>query len=134
ANSLVVVGTKGSLKLDPCYTFGKGLSQTVTIGEKAKDHTFKNTDHFGGELKYFSECILSDQTPEPDGEEGFADVRVREGIGEALKTGKSVPLAQFPRSKRIDTERQVTTLDAVSTPELVHAGNPAEGGEKKPKN
>src|ERR1700744_2263372 len=134
SNSLIAVGTEGTVQLDPAYTFGKGLAQTITIGEKKEDHSFKNTDHFGGELKYFSECILNDEQPEPDGEEGFADVRVLEGIQNALQTGSSVKLAPFTRSRRIDTERQKMTLGAVSTPELVHAGNPGRGGEKKPKN
>ncbi len=134
SNSLIAVGTKGTLELDPAYTFGKGLPQVITIGEKKDEQSFKNTDHFGGELKYFSECILNDESPEPNGEEGFADVRVLEGIMAALESGKSVALAPFARSRRIDTERQKATLQAVSTPELVHAGNPGRGAEKKPKN
>lgn len=121
------------MELDPAFTFGKGLVQTITIGDKKEEHSFKNTDHFGGELKYFSECILSDERPEPDGEEGFADVRVLEGIHTALQTGRSVELALFERSRRIDTERQIMSLRAVSTPELVHARNPGKAAEKKPK-
>ncbi len=133
-NSLVAVGTEGTLELDPAYTFGKGLEQTISIDEKKEEHSFKNIDHFGGELKYFSDCILNDENPEPNGEEGFADVRVLEGIMTALESGQAVALAPFERSRRIDTERQKTTLRAVSTPELVHAGNPGRGAEKKPKN
>jgi hypothetical protein len=110
------------------------LAQTITIGEKKEEHSFKNIDHFGGELKYFSECILNDEHVEPDGEEGLADVRVLEGILAALETGKPVVLPPFERSRRIDTERQKISLGAVSTPELVHAGNPGRGAEKKPKN
>jgi predicted dehydrogenase len=134
SNSLIVVGTKGTLELDPAYTFGKGLKRVVTLGEKKDEQTFKNTDHFGGELKYFSECILQDKAPEPDWEEGFADVRVLEGILHALETGGAAKLPPFERSRRIDTKNQKTTLRAESTPELVHAANPQEGGEKKPKN
>jgi hypothetical protein len=129
-----VIGTEGVLELDPAYTFGKALSQTVTLGEKQEKQSFKNTDHFGGELKYFSECILYNEHPEPDGEEGFADVRVLEGIMLALESGEAVQLPQFTRTRRIDTERQGMTLGAVSTPELVHASNPGRGVEKKPKN
>lgn len=129
-----MVGPKGTLELDPAYTFGKELSQIITTGEKKDERSFKNTDHFGGELKYFSECILNNEGPEPNGEEGFADVRVLEGIIAALDSGKSMELAPFERSRRIETERQKTTLGAVSTPELVHAGNPGRGAEKKPKN
>jgi predicted dehydrogenase len=134
SNSLIAVGTRGALELDPAYVFGKGLTQTVTLGEKKGEHSFKNTDHFGGELKYFSECILRNERPEPDGEEGFADVRVLEGILAALESGGSVTLPPFDRSRRIETERQTVALRAVSTPDLVHAGNPGKGGEKKPKN
>jgi len=134
SNSLIAVGTKGTVELDPAYTFGKGLEQVITIGEKKEKHSFKNTDHFGGELKYFSDCILNSETPEPSGEEGFADVRVLEGVMTALENGESVLLAPFHRSRRIDPERQKITLRAVSTPELVHAGNPGRGAEKKPKN
>jgi predicted dehydrogenase len=134
SNSFVVVGTEGILELNPCYTFGTGLAQTVVIGDKKEGHSFKNTDHFGGELKYFSECILNDEHPEPDGEEGYADVRVLEGILTAVRTGQPVTLPPFQRYQRIDTERQKTKLSAVSTPELVHASNPGRGEEKRPKN
>ena len=134
SNSLIAVGTKGTLELDPAYTFGKGLEQIVTIGERKETHSFKNTDHFAGELKYFSDCILDNASPEPNGDEGFADVRVLEGIMAALESGKSIELPPFERSRRVDTERQEVALRAVSTPELVHAGNPARGAEKKPKN
>jgi len=128
------VGTEGTIQLDPAYMFGQGLRQVATVGEKKNERTFKNTDHFGGELKYFSECILNGEIPEPDAEEGFADVRILEGIMKALETGTSVKLPPFRRSRRIDTERQRMTLGAVSTPELVHASNPGPGSEKKPKN
>ncbi len=133
-NNLTAVGTKGTIALDPCYMFGKGLEQTIAIKDKKSSETFKNTDHFGGELKYFSDCILNEKAVEPDGEEGYADVRVLEGIHEALRSGQSVPLKPFTRTKRIDPETQVETLGAVATPDLVHAKNPGRGVDKQPKN
>jgi predicted dehydrogenase len=133
-NTLIAVGDKGSVQLDPAYVFGKPFEQTTSIGEEKSKESFKNTDHFGGEMKYFSDCILNGTDPEPDGEEGFADVRVLEGILKALLTGQSVKLEPFTRSKRIDTTAQKVTLRAVSTPELVHASNPARGVDKQPKN
>ena len=133
-NSITLVGTKGSLVLDPAYMFGKPVELTVGVGEDKSTKSFKNTDHFGGELKYFSECILEDMEPEPDGEEGYADIRVLEGVLEALKSGGAVPLKPFTRTKRIDTEAQKQELRAVSTPALVDASNPGKGTEKQPKN
>ncbi len=133
-NHFVAIGTKGSVLLDPCYMFGKPFEQTLAIGENKKNSSFKNTDHFGGELKYFSDCILNNTEVEPDGEEGYADVRVLEGINEALQTGSSVQLKPFTRTKRINTETQVMKLGAVSSPDLVNASNPAKGVEKQQKN
>jgi predicted dehydrogenase len=139
ANSFIAVGTKGTIQLDPAYTFGGPIRQVTVIGEEKAEQGFKNTDHFGGEMKYFSYCILNNEEPEPNAEEGLADVRVLEAILEALESGRSIPLgpaifASFRRDRRIDTQAQRMTLRAVSTPELVHASNPGRGVEKKAKN
>ena len=114
--------------------YGKPLERTVTLGESKSHESFKNTDHFGGELRYFSDCILSGKDPEPDGEEGYADVRVLQGIVQALKTGGAVQLEPFTRTKRIDTKAQAETLRAQKSPELVNTSNPGKGKEKVPKN
>lgn len=128
-----VVGTKGSIHMNPAYMYGKPLELMTTIGQTKSEKSFKNTDHFGGEMKYFSECILSGADPEPDGEEGYADVRVLEGIIRALKSGKSEALQPFTRSRRIDTA-QKQTLAAQKSPELVNTSNPGKGVDKVPKN
>ncbi len=133
-DTYVAVGTKGSLELNPGYMYGKPLEQKITIGESITRNSFKNTDHFGGEMKYFSDCILNGTDPEPDGEEGLADVRVLEGIMQALKSGQSVTLPPFSRSRRIDTKTQEQTLSPKRPPELVNASNPGLGKDKMPKN
>jgi predicted dehydrogenase len=133
-DTYAVVGTKGSVEMNPGYMYGKPLEHTVTLGESKSHESFKNTDHFGGELRYFSDCILNGQDPEPDGEEGYADVRVLEGIVEAIKTGGPVKLEPFTRTKRIDTKAQAETLRAQKSPELVNTSNPGKGKEKVPKN
>ncbi len=133
-NHFSAVGTKGAITLNPSYMFGKGLKQTIARGDNESEESFKNTDHFGGELKYFSDRILNDLEVEPDGEEGYADVRVLEGILEALKSGGSVKLEPFTRTKRIDPDAQLVKLGAVSTPELVNTSSPGKGVDKQPKN
>ncbi|MBB2962164.1 Gfo/Idh/MocA family protein [Methylobacterium sp. R2-1] len=133
-DAYAVVGTKGSVELNPAYMYGKPLERTVTLGEKKSHESFKNTDHFGGELKYFSDCILNGNDPEPDAEEGYADLRVIEGILKALETGGPVTLEPFTRTRRIDTEAQRQTLSAQSSPDLVNTSNPGKGKEKVPKN
>ena len=132
-DSYTVVGTKGDLEVNPGYMYGKPLEQYLTLGESQKHESFKNTDHFGGELKYFSECILNGTDPEPDAQEGYADVRVIDAIRRALETGTAQKLDAFTRSKRIDLN-QVQRLSAVKSPELVNTSNPGLGKEKVPKN
>lgn len=132
-DTYTVAGTKGSIVMSPAFMYGMSLEQAITIGDSKSSKSFKSTDQFGGELKYFSDCILNDQDPEPDGEEGYADVRVLEGIVKALKSGTSEKLPPFTRTKRIDTA-QVQTLGAEKTPELVNASNPGKGKDKAPAN
>lgn len=127
-------GLDGETGSDPSYMFGHSSQQTLAVGQDKKIKTFKNTDHFGGEMKYFSDCILNGTDPEPDGEEGYADVRVLEGILEALKSGGAVQLPPFTRTKRIDTKAQKMELPALSTPDLVDVSNPGKGIDKQAKN
>jgi len=115
-NSLIIAGTEGSIHMSPAYGFGDPLEQNRTIGEKKSHESFKATDQFGGEMKYFSDCIIHDREVEPDGEEGYADLRVIDGIVEALKTGKSVTLEPFSRTRRIDPDGQEQTLSYKSPP------------------
>jgi predicted dehydrogenase len=122
-DTYTLLGTKGSLQVQPGYTYGKSLEHFLTIGEKKDNITYKNTDHFGGEMKYFSDCILQEIDPEPDAEEGLADVRVLEAIQRSLKTGEVQTLPPFARSKRIDPD-QVVRLGALRPPEPVHASSP----------
>ncbi|MDR5883786.1 Gfo/Idh/MocA family oxidoreductase [Caballeronia sp. LZ032] len=133
-DSFFALGTKGNIAMQPCYMYGKPTQQTVTIGQDEATHSFKNTDHFGGEMKYFSDCILNDTHPEPDVEEGYADVRVLEGILKALERGGPVKLEPFERARRIDTKAQLETLRAVKSPELIDTSNPGAGVDKVPKN
>ena len=122
-DSLTISGTKGSIHMDPAYGFGDAMEQRVTIGEKKSHESFKPTDQFGGEMRYFSDCILEDRDPEPDAEEGLADLRVIEGVLEALETRGPVTLPPFVRSRRISAEQE-QTLSPIKEPKLVHAASP----------
>ncbi|WP_085810809.1 Gfo/Idh/MocA family protein [Sphingomonas sp. TZW2008] len=124
-DNLVIAGTNGSIQMSPCYGFQNGLEQHRQIGSDKTHETFKATDQFGGELRYFSDCILNDKTVEPDGEEGLADLVVIEAIVEALRTKGPVAIARVDRRRRIDTGAQEQTLRAVSAPEPVNASSPS---------
>ncbi len=124
-DSYNVIGSEGDLTVSPGYTYGEPIEYDLTLGQKKKHESFKNTDHFGGELKYFSDCILNDKDPEPDGEEGLLDVRVIEAIVRALETGTKQTLAPMRRSKRIDPS-QKEELSAVKPPKPVDAESPSK--------
>ena len=121
-----IVGSKGDLFSQPAYQVGSAIEHVLTIAKAKHSESFKKTDHFGGELKYFSECILEHREPEPDGEEGMLDVRVIAAIEQSLLTGQVQKLSPFHRSKRPDPA-QVQTLPAVTEPELVDSHKPSEG-------
>jgi predicted dehydrogenase len=121
-----IVGSKGSIFSDPAYQVGVAVSQKIVVGKDSSSESFKKTDHFGGELKYFSECVLEDKSPEPGGEEGLLDVRVLVAIEQSLRTNRAVPLAPYQRSRR-PQQSQVERLDPVKEPELVGAHKPSEG-------
>lgn len=123
-DNLTIAGTKGAITLSPGYGFGSPLEQFRTIGEKHTHESFKVTDQFGGEMRYFSDCILHDRPVEPDAEEGLADLRVIEGIVAALESGGPQTLPPFTRTRRIDPDAQEQTLSPVKPPETVGVSSP----------
>ena len=132
-DTYTVVGTKGCLAVDPGYMYGKPLEHFLKFQTKEQHESFKNTDHFGGEMKYFSDCILNGKDPEPDGYEGLADVRVMEAVVRSIQSGQFEKIKPVEIHRRIDP-KQEETLGAVKTPEMVHASDPGRGVEKQPKN
>ena len=124
-DSFVIAGTKGSITMNPAYMFGKSLEQQRVIGETKSHQSFKATDQFGGEMKYFSDCILNGTDPEPDGQEGLADLRVIEGIARAIESGRAEVLPPFHRARRIDPDAQEQSLRAISPPQPVNASDPS---------
>ncbi len=118
-----VVGTEGDLEVTPGFTWQKGLTHKLTVGEKESDKTYGRSDHFGGETKYFSDCVLDDKHPEPDGEEGLADVRVIKAIEESLETGRPVAVPPLIRKQRPD-RGQIMKLSPVKPGEMVKAAPP----------
>ncbi|HEY4240657.1 MAG TPA: Gfo/Idh/MocA family oxidoreductase [Kofleriaceae bacterium] len=123
-NAYTVVGTRGIAVMDPGFTYGKPLELHVSHDGEAAHERHRNVDQFGGELRYFSECILEGRDPEPDAEEGFADMRVLEGVLAAVKTGAPVLLPPFQRVRRIDPAGQLQELRPRKPKPLVHAASP----------
>ncbi len=121
-----IIGTQGDLEVSPGFTFGVGLRHRLTLGGKSSEQAFEATNQFGGELQYFSDCILHNREPEPNGEEGLADVRVLAAIERALESGQPQNLGPFQRHGRMEGA-QVRKLPPVPAPELVDAAEPSKG-------
>jgi predicted dehydrogenase len=121
-----IVGTLGDLFSSPAFGVGTAMKHEVTINKKKSTESFPKTDHFGGELKYFSDCILNNKHPEADGEEGLLDVRVIAAVERALQTGQPQKLEPYVRKLR-PTGQQVEILGAVGEPQFSDVHKPAEG-------
>ncbi|MCO6384145.1 Gfo/Idh/MocA family protein [Oceanicola sp. 502str15] len=92
-----VVGTKGSLTLDPGFRFETPMAMQRRNGEEIAFETFMHTDHFAGQTAYFSNCIIGGTPPEADGGEGLADMRALLAIEKAAETGQPQKVNTPPR-------------------------------------
>lgn len=99
--SLELAGTKGTLRLDPAYSYSKRLKWALTIDAKTKEKTFPIGDQFAPELIHFSDCVRKGKRPEPDGHEGLADVRIVEAIFKSAASGRAVKIAPVKGQKRV---------------------------------
>lgn len=92
-----VVGTKGIIDVDKGFGFLDTPQPVLEAAGKVERIKVENVDHFGAQIAYFSDCIQNGIRPEPDGEEGLADVCALLAIEEAAKTGQGQKISSPPR-------------------------------------
>lgn len=119
-----VFGTKGNLRLDPAYEYVEALKHQLTVDGKQTSRTFRARDQFAPELIYFSRCILREETPEPSGREGLADLRIIEALLLSASTGEQVRLPPFERKMRPEPEQEIYR-PKIAEPELVNVDSPS---------
>ena len=120
-----LMGSKGRLRLDPAYDFHAKLKLTTQIEGAAKQQSFSKRDHVAAELVYFSDCVLNDKTPEPDGWEGLADVRVVRALYHSADRGEAVKLEPFDHPRWPGIEQEIDRPASWFAPELVNAASPS---------
>jgi predicted dehydrogenase len=120
-----LVGTKGSLRMNPGYEMVGDLKSELTINGKTHKQIYKKRDQFGPELTYFSKCILENLEPEPNGLEGLADVRIVNALLESAEKGKPVELKPIEK-KTHPTMHQELHKPPVEKPPLVRAHSPSQ--------
>lgn len=86
---------------------------TIQTPGNEQRQTFRQVDHFAGQIAYFLDCIAQGVPPEADGEEGLADMRALLAIDEAARTGETVRLEprSFGRGLDADMVRGFSVTD-----------------------
>jgi predicted dehydrogenase len=104
-----VVGTRGDLTMEPGFRFDAPMRMLLNTKEGCETIRFPHYDHFGGQIAYFSQCILDGTAPEPDGEEGLADLIVLLAVEKAARTGQPQAITS-PSRPRHPTAEIVRTI------------------------
>jgi predicted dehydrogenase len=118
-SSYRLVGTRGSVRVEPAYEYQQALELRLTIGERTTRRRFAKRDQFAPQLLHFSDCVLRGRDPEPSGEEGRVDVRIIEALHRAARTRRPVRLAHAERTDRRPSPRQARRIAPVKKPSLV---------------
>jgi glucose-fructose oxidoreductase len=117
-----IVGTRGSIVVDPAFEYAEGLAYELTVGARKQKKRFAKSDQFAPELVYFAQCVRGNRKPEPSGTEGLIDVTIIEAIHESISTGRWADLSTTPRRQQRPTLRQEIRRPAVPRePPLVQA-------------
>lgn len=94
-----VIGSTGNLELGPGFRHDTPTTLRLRRNGESIKIMFPQVDHLGGHMAYFSDCIMSRTPPEPDGEEGLADMRVLFAVEEAARTGRPVAISSSARTR-----------------------------------
>lgn len=93
-----VMGTEGEITVEPAFEFQATPKLKITRDDGNNEVlTFPDSDHFGGQTKYFSDCIQNGTQPESDGEEGLADMHALLAMEKAAETGVMQEIHAKPR-------------------------------------
>ena len=95
-----VVGTEGEIEMQPGFRFETPTRMCLRKNGAEEVTTFPEIDQFGGQIAYFSDCILAGRSPVPNGAEGLADVRALLAIEQAAKSGMPQAIESTSRSSR----------------------------------
>ena len=119
-----VVGTKGSLRMEPAYDMTGDFQTEITIGDRRAKKVFKSRDQFAAELVYFSDCVINNKEPEPSGREGLADVRIIDAMLKSAMTNRPVSTEPVNIQNRPDARMEIERPPLAKPAELVKAAAP----------
>jgi predicted dehydrogenase len=123
--SYELVGTKGSLRLDPAYEYAMPIVLETRIGTKSTKRRFGKRDQIAPELEYFARCVLRDQEPEPSGWEGLHDVRIIRAIMESARTERKASIDLPDKQTRPGRDQALERPAVPRSPGMVNADPPS---------
>jgi predicted dehydrogenase len=119
-----LVGDDGEITMDNPFPFQGPRQLTLRTADGEDRRAFPETDQFGAQLLYFSDCILQGREPQPDGHEGLVDVRIMSAAYESLDTGRMIPVDIGAHHR--PTPDQALECPAVEEPDLFRASAPGD--------
>lgn len=120
-STFTVVGTRGSITVEPAYEYAQGLAHELRTPSGKRRKRFARSDQFAPQLEYFSNCILNNRAPEPSGAEGLADIRIIEAMHRSIQRGRWVSLTLPAKRRRADLRQENRRPPLPREPRLVRA-------------
>ena len=123
-SELRVVGTTGDIRLDPAYSFQADVDSHWTNDRgETETKSYRERDQVGAEIEYFSDCILDDHEPEPNGVEGWIDLTLIDAIKRSIRSGRAETVGPFDPKPR-PTPDMAFKLPKIKPPKLIHSESP----------
>jgi len=119
-----VIGTTGSIKLCSAFAHTGPRKLCFQTEQKSKEMNFPDCDQIAPEIVYFSNCIINDTEPEPNGQEGLIDLRIISALRSSIATGSRVTIPSIPIKER-PAIKQLLEKPPSAGAELVHAAPPS---------
>ena len=116
-----IVGTKGSVVVDPAFEYAEGLAYELTVGGKTQRKKFAKSDQFAPELVHFVQCLRARRKPEPSGKEGLIDIAIIEAIQRSIHSGRWESVAVPQRVHRPSLDQEIRRPPVPREPPLVQA-------------
>ncbi len=95
---LTILGEAGYIRLAPAFPRAGEIEMDIVRGGRRETRRMPTTNVVTPTLEYFSDCILHDRTPEPDGIDGLQEVRIVEAIYRSARDGRPVTLPRLTRA------------------------------------
>ncbi|MBM4072638.1 MAG: hypothetical protein FJ271_27480 [Planctomycetes bacterium] len=110
--------------MDPAFTWSDDIVETITVDDKVEKHSYAHRDQVAAEILYFSNCVLTNQEPEPSGLEGMVDVRIIEALRKSYEEeGRPIRLTRMPKDPHPDGTQSIERPPQPQ-PKVVNAAAP----------